>query len=133
MDDHDPVRRSVCSLLSTDPTLDVVCESTNGEEAVTKAKELQPDLVLSDIGLPGISGLQAARQIRKVSAESRIIFLSQHNSLQMVREALKNGAHGYVTKSDAASELLGAIRAVLGGTYFVSQQIVEQGWVLETI
>jgi DNA-binding NarL/FixJ family response regulator len=91
------------------------------------------DLILLDIGLPGVSGLQAARQIRKVSAESRIIFLSQHDSLQMVREALKTGTYGYVTKFDTALELLDAIRAVRDGSYFVSQQIVNQGWVLETI
>ena len=128
VDDHAIVRRSVCGLLSNDPTLNVICETASGEDAIKKAYELQPDLVLLDIGLPGISGIEAARQIRKVSPKSKIIFLSQHDSLHMANEALRAGGHGYVTKVDAGSELLKAIRIVGEGTRFVSQRIVDQGW-----
>ena len=131
VDDHHIVRRAICSLLSSDPTLNVICETANGEEAVLKAEELQPDLVLLDISLPGISGIEAARRISGVSANSNIIFLSQHDSLQMVQDALHVGGHGYVAKMDAGSDLLTAIRAVNAGKRFVSQRIVSQGWRLE--
>jgi len=128
VDDHAIVRRTICELLSRDPTLDVVCQTASGEEAVQKAQELQPDLVLMDISLPGMSGIEAARQVRSVSPKSYIIFLSQHDSLQMANEAMKVGGHGYITKIDAASELLAAIRSVREGNRFVSQRIRSQGW-----
>jgi DNA-binding NarL/FixJ family response regulator len=128
VDDHEVVRRVICSLLSSDPTLDVVCQTADGEGAVEKAEELQPDLVLLDISLPGISGIEAGRRIRRVSPDSYIIFLSQHDSLQMVKDALRVGGHGYVTKMDAGAELLKAIRTVSEGKRFVSQRILSQGW-----
>jgi DNA-binding NarL/FixJ family response regulator len=132
VDDHRAVRRAICHLLAGDPSLDVICQTANGEEAIRKAEELQPDLILLDISLPGISGVEAARQIRKVSPDSHIIFVSQHDSLEMVNEALRNG-HGYVTKSDAAQELLKAVRSVRNGSLFVSQRIVNQGWVGDAV
>lgn len=128
VDDHAIVRRAICSLLSLDPTLDVICETASGEEAVEKAGELHPDVVLLDIGLPKISGIEAARQIQKASPKSQIIFLSQHDSLNMAKEAMKVGGHGYVTKIDAAAELLTAIHSVREGTRFVSRRIRDQGW-----
>jgi DNA-binding NarL/FixJ family response regulator len=128
VDDHEVVRRVICSLVSSDPALDVVCQTADGEGAVEKAEELQPDLVLLDISLPGISGIEAGRRIRRVSPDSYIIFLSQHDSLQMVKDAMRVGGHGYVTKMDAGAELLKAIRAVSEGKRFVSQRIVSQGW-----
>ena len=133
VDDHEIVRQAVCKLLSSEPTLHVICQTADGEEAVRKAHELQPDLILLDITLPGISGIEAARQIRKVAPESQIIFLSQHDSLYMVKTALQTGGHGYVTKQDAAFDLMKAIRAVRDGNRFVSKRIVDQGWVPEPI
>ena len=127
-DDHAIVRKGICALLAEEPTLDVICQTASGEEAVGKAEELQPDLVLLDISLPTINGIEAARQIRKVSPQSHIIFLSQHDSLHMANEAMKVGGHGYVTKIDAAAELLKAIHSVRDGTRFVSQRIRDQGW-----
>ncbi len=111
-----------------EPTLDVICQTANGEEAVNKAEELKPDLILLDIGLPGISGIEAARRIRKVSPESQILFLSQHDSLQVALEAMKSGAHGYIVKSDAPRDLLRGIRAILDGKPFFSDHLVAQGW-----
>lgn len=131
VDDHAIVRHTICAYLSRDSTLNVICQAADGEEAVKKAEELRPDLVLLDIGLPNISGIEAARQIRIVSPQSRIIFLSQHDSLQMAIDAMKVGGHGYVTKIDAAAELLKAIHAVRDGTRFVSQRIRGQGWAEE--
>ncbi len=127
VDDHAVVRGVICSLLSSDPTLDVVCQTADGESAVQKAEELQPDLILLDISLPGISGIEAGRRIRRVSPHAYIIFLSQHDSLQMVEDALRAGGHGYVTKMDAGAELLQAIRTVVDGKRFVSQRITSQG------
>jgi two-component system, NarL family, response regulator NreC len=128
VDDHPVVRRAICSLLSSDPVLDVVCQTADGEEAVLKAEELQPDLVLLDISLPGISGIEAAKRIRGVSPKSQIIFLSQHDSLQIVEDAVRVGGHAYVAKMDAGSDLLKAIRSVREGKRFVSQRIASQGW-----
>jgi DNA-binding NarL/FixJ family response regulator len=127
VDDHAVVRRVVCSLLSQEPTLDVICQTATGEDAVKKAAELRLDLIVLDIGLPGISGIEAARQIRQVSPTSKII-LSQHDSLQMAHEALRVGGRGYVTKIDAAAELLTAIRSLGSGDFFVSERLRNQGW-----
>jgi DNA-binding NarL/FixJ family response regulator len=128
VDDHEVVRRAVCSLLASDPIVNVISQTADGEQAVLKAEELKPDLVLLDIGLPGISGIEAAKRIRSVSPASRIIFLSQHDSLHVVEDAVRVGGHGYVAKMDAASDLLTAVRAVGEGKRFVSQRIVSQGW-----
>ncbi len=132
VDDHPVVRRAICSLLSSDPVLNVVCETADGEQAVQKSQELQPDLILLDISLPGISGIEAARRMRRVSPQSLIIFLSQHDSLQMVKDALNTGGHAYVAKIDAGAELLHAIHAVRQGKQFVSKRIASQGWKPET-
>jgi len=128
VDDHAGVRNMICSLLSQESAVNAVFQAPNVEEAVTKADLLQPDLVLLDIGLQGITGLEAARQIPKVSPQTKIIFLSQHDSLHIANEALKIGGHGYVSKMDAGTELLKAIQSVREGTRFVSQRIRDQGW-----
>ena len=103
--------------------LQVICEVSDGPEAVQKAEELRPDLILLDIGLPKLNGIEAARQIRLLSPNSKIIFLSQENSLDVVEEALSMGALGYVNKAHAGSELLPAVKAVLRGERFVSNGI----------
>jgi CheY-like chemotaxis protein len=131
VDDHEIARRSVRSVLSRQADVDVICETTDGEEAVRKAEELHPAIILLDITLPGISGIQAARQIRVVSPNSRIIFLSQHDSIQTAKDALSVGAHGYVVKSDAGRDLLPAITEVYEGRTFVSRTLVARGWSFE--
>jgi DNA-binding NarL/FixJ family response regulator len=128
VDDHEIARRSIRSVLSSETDLDVIGETADGEEAVKKAEELSPTIILLDISLPGISGIQAARQIRVVSPTSRIIFLSQHDSIQTAKDALSVGAHGYVVKSDAGRDLLKAIKAVYEGRTFVSRTLVARGW-----
>ena len=121
VDDFEPWRRSVSLLLREEPELQVVVgEASDGLEAVQKAVELQPDLILLDIGLPRLNGLEAARQIRELVPESKIIFLTQESSAYAVREALSLGARGYVIKIMAASELFTAVEAVLSGETFVS-------------
>jgi len=128
VDDHEVVRRSIRSTLSVNPGIDVVGEAVDGEEAVKRTGELHPDIVLLDISLPGISGLDAARTIRIVSPESRIIFVSQHDSKRLAKDALSIGALGYVVKSDAGRDLLVAIQAAQEGRNFVSSTLLAQGW-----
>jgi two-component system invasion response regulator UvrY len=128
VDDHELVRRGICTILASDPTLVVICQTADGEQAVKKAEELQPEIILLDINLPGITGIEAARRIRKVSPASQIIFISQHDTLQMAKQGFSTGAHGYVAKADAALDVLNAIRTVREGKRFVSQRLLSQGW-----
>jgi DNA-binding NarL/FixJ family response regulator len=120
VDDFDPWRHQVCSILGARPELLVVAEAVDGLEAVQKAAELKPDLIFLDIGLPTLNGIEAARQIRKFAPESRIIFVSQESSADVVQEALSLGACGYVVKSQAQSDLLAAVDEVLEGRQFLS-------------
>ena len=113
VDDYEPFRQFVCSTLRKRPELQVVGEASDGPEAVHKAEELQPDLIVLDIGLPILNGIEAARRIRKLSPESKIVFISQESSADVVQEALALGALGYVVKAHAGSELLAAVGAVL--------------------
>jgi DNA-binding NarL/FixJ family response regulator len=119
VEDHELFRRFICSTLGEGPELQIVGEASDGLEAVRRAEELHPDLILLDIGLPSLNGIEAARRIRKVSPESKILFVSQESSVDMVLEALGTGACGYVYKPDAGSELLEAVSAVLRGERFV--------------
>ena len=117
----EPFRRTVCLILQQRAGLDVVGQAGDGLEAVTKATELRPDLIFLDIGLPKQNGLQAVRQIRKHTPESKILFLSQESDPEIVQEALNLGASGYVAKMVVAKEeLIAATRAVLRGEQFIS-------------
>ena len=98
----------------------VIGVASDGLEAVQKAEELQPDLILLDIGLPSLNGIEVARQIRKLSPKSKILFASQESAAEMVQGALGTGAQGYVLKSDGGRELLEGVTAVLRGEQFVS-------------
>ena len=120
VDDFEPFRMFVLSVFSKTPEFQVVCEAADGLEAVQKAEELKPDLILLDIGLPKLNGIQAARQIRKLAPSSRILFLSQESSADVLQEALDLGAMGYVVKAYAGSELLAAVESVCQGRRFVS-------------
>jgi DNA-binding NarL/FixJ family response regulator len=119
VDDYGPFRRFVCSTLKQRPDLQVIGEASNGLEAVQKAEELQPDLIVLDIGLPSLNGLEAARRIRKLSPECRILFVTQESSADVMLEALSLGALGYVVKTRAGSELLAAVEAGCQGRQFV--------------
>jgi DNA-binding NarL/FixJ family response regulator len=121
VEDNEPFCRLICSTLEKRPELQVVGIVSDGLAAVQKAKELQPDLILLDIGLPTLSGIEAARRIRKLSPQSKIIFLTQESSADVVREALNLGAKGYVVKANAGRELLAAVEAVRRGREFVSK------------
>jgi len=122
-DDYADWRRQVVLLLQARPAWQIIAEASDGSEAVHRAKALKPDLILLDIGLPELNGIEAARRIRQLSPSSKIIFLSQNNDLDIVRAALGTGALGYVYKTDAGSELLPAVDAVLRGKQFVSSNL----------
>lgn len=112
VDDHDVVRRGLRSLLRTRPGWDVCGEAADGREAVEKAKELRPDVIVLDVSMPAMNGLEAARQIRKEVPQSEILILTQHESREMMNEAISAGAKGYVVKSDISRELVNAIEEV---------------------
>ena len=120
VDDFAPWRKFVSSMLVLKPEFEVVGDASDGGKAVEKAVELKPDLVLLDINMPVLNGIEAARQIRKLVPESKIIFLSQESSFEFIAEAMKVGASGYVIKSMAGNQLLTAVEAVLLGGTFVS-------------
>ncbi len=123
VDDFKDWPRQVRLLLQSRPECQVIAEASDGSEAVQKAEELKPDLIVLDVGLPNLSGIEAARQIRQRSPNSQIIFLSQNSDLDVVRAALGTGALGYVRKIDAERELLPAVDAVLRGKQFVSSRL----------
>jgi DNA-binding NarL/FixJ family response regulator len=123
VDDYEDWRRKVRQLLQERPELQVICEVSDGLEAIQEAWELKLDLIMLDIGLPKLNGIEAARQIRQLSPSSKIIFLSQHNSVDVVQVALSAGAQGYVYKTDVQSDLLPAIEAVLRGEQFISSSL----------
>src|SRR5271155_2144569 len=120
VEDFAPFRQFIGSALAKRCDLQIVGEAADGEEAVQKAKELQPDLILLDIGLPTLNGIEAAQRIRQVAPESKIIFVTQESSADVVQKALNSGAQGYVVKTKAATELLAAAEAVLKGKRFLS-------------
>jgi DNA-binding NarL/FixJ family response regulator len=119
-DDFEDWRRQVRLLLQVRPEWLVIAEALDGAEAIRMAAEMKPDLIVLDISLPKLNGIEAARRIRQLSPSSRIVFLSQNNDLDVLRAALSKGVLGYVHKADALSELLPAVDAVLRGEEFVS-------------
>jgi len=133
VEDSDAFRKFICSTLGKIAELQIVGEVSDGLEAVQKVEELQPDLIVLDIGLPSLNGIEAARRIRKVSPESKILFVSQESSADVVQEALGTGAHGYVVKSDAGSELLPAVKAVLEAKRFISASLASHFLVATTL
>jgi DNA-binding NarL/FixJ family response regulator len=123
VDDNELFRRFVLTTLSTRPELQIVGEASDGLEAVEKSVELQPRLIVLDIGLPSLNGIEAARRIRQLCPNSTILFLSQESSVAVVQEALCLGALGFVIKSHAGRDLLVAVEAVLRNEQFVSSAL----------
>jgi DNA-binding NarL/FixJ family response regulator len=120
VDDHQPFRQIVCSMLGTKSEWQVIAEASDGLQAVHKAEELQPDLILLDVGLPKLNGIEAARRIRRLAPNSKILFLSHDFSANIVQEALSTGARGYIFKAYVGGELLFAMDAVMQGKQFIS-------------
>lgn len=115
-----PHRLLVASLLRGQPDLRMIGEVSDGLAAVEKAQELKPDVVLMDIGLPGLNGIEAARRIRELTPDAKIVFLTQESSPDVIEEALQLGACGYVLKSEIETDLVPALYAAVQGKQFVS-------------
>ena len=116
VDDFKPFRAFVSSILGEDPRFDVICEASDGLEGVAKAQELRPDLILMDVGLPKLNGLEAARRIRTLVPSSKIVFLTEECDSDVIQEALRLGASGFVVKRQTATKLLLAVTAALETT-----------------
>ena len=125
VEDFAPFRQLICKTLANRPHLQVIGEVSDGLEAVQRALELKPDLILLVIGLPSLGGIEAARQIRKLSPGSKIIFLSQESSPDVVQEAVSLDTCSYVLKTKAGSDLFAAVDAVLDGVRFVSGGLLD--------
>src|SRR5580700_5676201 len=122
-DDHEIVRHGLRTLLESREGWSVVGEASNGTEAVEKAVELKPDVVLLDLGMPELNGFEATRRIREILPQTEVLVLSVNDSEQVVRKALASGARGYLVKSDAGRELLAAIDAALRHKPFLSPSV----------
>jgi len=124
-EDFPPFRQYIISTLAQYENLQLVCEVSDGLEAVQKTGELSPDLIILDVGLPSLNGIEAARQIRALVPNSKIIFVTQESSADVVQDALRSGAQGYVLKARAATDLLAAIEAVLEDKQFISEGLIS--------
>lgn len=124
VDDLEDFRQFLCSTLAEGKECEVVGEASDGLQAVLRAEQLQPDLILLDIGLPTLNGIEAARRIRKLSPDSKILFFTQNCSREIAEGALQTGANGYLLKSDA-TDLLWAVDTVLKGEQFVSSRVMR--------
>jgi two-component system response regulator NreC len=122
-DDHTIVREGIRSLLEARADIEVVGEAATGREAVEKVGELRPDVVLMDISMPLLSGLEATRQIKSRFPECKVLVLTMHENKESVRQILKAGAQGYIVKKSAASQLFEAVSAVHNGKAFFSPGI----------
>jgi len=125
VDDHQIMREGLMSLMAGEPDLEVVGDASDGRQAVQLAKRLKPDLVVMDISMPGLSGIEATRQILNELDRVRVLALSMHADPRFVAGALEAGAHGYMIKDCTSQELLECIRTVAGGGTYLSPQVAE--------
>jgi DNA-binding NarL/FixJ family response regulator len=123
VDDHAVIRRGVQGILSTYPEWDLCGEADNGQDAIRLACELAPEVVIMDVSMPGMNGLEATRIIHDVLPETKVLLLTLHSSSEFVRSAFRAGARGYVLKSDAENELVRALNVVIGEGTYVSPAI----------
>ncbi|HET9599093.1 MAG TPA: response regulator transcription factor [Anaeromyxobacteraceae bacterium] len=124
-DDHAILREGVRALLATTDDIEVVGQAADGREAVDACRRLDPDVVLMDIAMPGLGGIEAALEIRKEGMRARVLVLSQYEDREYVRRLLKAGVSGYVLKKSAGSELAGAIRAVQRGGLVLDPEVAR--------
>lgn len=124
-DDHAVVRDGLRALLDAEPGLEVVGSVTDGREALLAAKRLQPDVVVMDINMPGLNGIEATRSIVELEPPPQVLILSMHGSSEHIYRALQAGARGYLLKESAGSEVVGAVRAVAAGRRFLSERIAD--------
>jgi DNA-binding NarL/FixJ family response regulator len=121
-DDHEVVRKGLIAILEQQPAWQVCGEACNGRETVEEAKHLMPDVIVMDVSMPGLNGLEATRQIVKANSATKVLILTLHDSDQIVRDVLDAGARGFLSKSDSGHELVAAVEALRQGkTYFTSK------------
>lgn len=124
-DDHDQMRQGLKSLLAREADLDIVGEASTGREAVRMAGELRPDIVIMDVGMPDLGGVEATRIIRRELPGIGIVALSMHSDRRFVTGMLKAGATAYVLKSEVPEELIGAIRSTRVGRVYTSPKVTD--------
>ncbi len=124
-DDHEVARKGIRSLLESHPEWEVCAEASDGREAAECASRLTPDVILLDIGMPNLNGLDAARQILSTNPDARILILTVHDSEQVVREVLDVGASGFLLKSDAGRDLLAAVEALQRRRTFFTSSVAQ--------
>jgi DNA-binding NarL/FixJ family response regulator len=125
VDDFQPWQSFVQRLFESHTDLKIIATANDGLEAVQKATELQPDVILMDVSLPKLNGFEATRQIRMLSPASLILFLSEHRGSDLIEAAFEAGASGYVLKADSNSDLFTGIKAILRGQQFVSRSLKD--------
>jgi DNA-binding NarL/FixJ family response regulator len=124
-DDHTLIRETWSFILNSDPRFNVIAECGSGEEAVELAKQLRPDIVIMDINLPGINGIEATALIREYATGSKIVAVSLHTEPVYAQKMMKNGASGYVTKSSGRYEMVKAIEVIFSGKKYICNNIKE--------
>ena len=123
IDDHKIMRQGLRALLQTEPDMEVVGEAEDGRRGLEMARELKPDVVLMDISMPGLNGIDATRRMLEINPATKVLALTAHSDGNMVRETLKAGAMGYVVKDSAVEELLQAVHTANGGRVYLSPRI----------
>ncbi len=131
VDDHELMRQGIRALLERNATFEICAEATSGTEAVEKAQEHRPDVVVLDVTMPGMGGLEAARIISEKVPDSHILMFTIHDNEEMVRNTLDAGAHGYILKSDASTRLETAVEAVANGNLYFSSGVAK--YVIESV
>ena len=125
VDDHKLVRIGTTRLLADEPSLEIIGEASSGEEAVIAVQELQPDLVLMDVNMPGIGGLEATRRCLRVNPDLKVIIVTMHNREPYPSQFMTIGAHGYLTKGADFTEMVRAIKKVMAGQRYLSDEIAQ--------
>ena len=126
-DDNEFVRRAICAVLRKQPDIQILCEVDSGMDAVEKSRALQPDVVILDVSMPELGGFEAARQILAVASKTEVVLLTEHAVAEMARAAMKSGIRGYVVKSDAAKDLVDAVRTVMRQEAYLSPALGVAG------
>jgi DNA-binding NarL/FixJ family response regulator len=125
-DDHEIVRRGLRALIQEQPGWQVVAEVANGRDAVAKAEEFKPDVAILDISMPSLNGLDATRQIVKLSPRTKVLILSIHESDQLIHKLLGVGARGYILKADAGRDFIAAVKALLSNKSFFTPKVAQK-------
>ena len=126
VDDHAVIRRGVQGILHSFPEWELCGEAENGQEAIKLAETLKPEIIIMDVSMPGLNGIEATREICKTQPDTKIVLLTLHESPDLVRSAFRAGARGYLLKTDAEQELVKALTVVIGEGAYISPRINQE-------